>query len=293
MVNLVTTFPFYDRDDDATHNRWWCANDPTLFVQASMPDRVPPFAILLSGSGTPVIYIHNLTDDDWADITGIITTQTYVLSGGTYLVYNWIDLNLVTSLNISITKGGATAHTATWNSYTGGCDVLQIVIDRGTSTFYSEKFYCKTGLTAFDPTPTDRDGFILMQITDTRTIETEGGNIPYESFTSGFSQVIYLPCEAGRPTYEIEVEGNEDGKKVLYPTFRKVEKIQRIALLLPEYVCDALANAGIHETVSVFDQYGNNTAVHGLTIDTEWQRGDCQALAEVTFRKGYSYKRNC
>lgn len=285
-VNLITSFPAYSRDEDCNHNRHWCAID---WAQPTSLTRLPPWVILNPGSGTLAIWAHNRDTDTWADITTLVTTTSTTVGSDTYLIYNWNNINATTDVESFDAKDGTLIGDTNWTNFTKSCAKIQLVVDKGSTSWYFNLFYVDSTL---DPgndgaTPGNPTGSILLDWSDPYAV----GEIPYRSIT--FGQRLFLPTDIGRPQYETLLDGPEDGDRVQQPTFRRVIKRWLFTAFVPEYITDALAYMGIHKTIVIHDQYSEQTTIQEVDVDVDWSQSDCLALATVTFRKDLARKENC
>lgn len=289
-ANLITTFPLYARDEDCTHNRHWCRNK-SLFVQPVPLTRLPPWIIEEPGVGTATVWVHNRSTDTWLDITALITTATATVDAVDYLYYNWTSFSAVTDAEEYASKGSGLLGDKNWTIFSASCAQLQMVIDVGESnTWYSELFYVKDDLPEDHGgvTPDDSTGCILLDFSD----DVKVGAIPYSGIT--FSQRVFLPCDIGQPSYEITLDGTEDGDRIQSPSFRRTIKRWSTTLPVPEYMTDALAIMGIHSTKLLADQYNITTPIHEVAITTDWQTfGPHLSNTTLTFRRDFVRKYNC
>lgn len=293
-ANLITTFPMYARDEDCTHNRHWCAGQP-IFIQPAPLTRLPTWIIAAPGSGTLAIWVkrtrktQKTTTGDWINITSLITTATATINSVDYLYYNWTSFSAVTGVPVSTTRGGSTTDTKTWQAFTQDCVDLQLTVSKDSTVWYSELFFVKDNLPEdhSGATPDDPTGCILMDFTDSVQV----GDIPYSGLS--FSQRVFLPCDIGSPTYEVVLDGPEDGNRIQTPSFRRVIKRWSTTLLIPEYMTDAIALMAIHGTKLLADQYDVQTPIHEVAVQTDWTLNDCQSRTTVTFRRDFHRKYNC
>lgn len=293
-ANLITTFPMYARDEDCTHNRHWC-RDKQSFSQPVPLTRLPPWIIAAPGSGTLAIWVKRfprvakVTTGDWINITSLITTATATVNSVDYLYYNWTSFNAVSAVNVAATRGGTPTDTKTWAQFTANCADLQLTVSKDSTVWYSELFHVKDNLpedhSGVDPT--DPTGCILLDFSDNVKV----GDIPYADLT--FSQRVFLPCDIGQPTYDILLDGPEDGNRNQTPSFRKVTKRWSTTTLLPEYMTDALAIMAIHSTKLLADQYDVTTPIHDVSVVPDWTFGPNLAQTTITFRRDFVRKYNC
>lgn len=286
--NLITTFPLYARDEDCTHNRHWCAGR-ALFVQPAPLTRLPSWIIKDPGSGTLSIWVHNRTRDEWINITGLVTTATATVDTEDYLYYNWTSFSAVSAVNYADTRGGTPKGTITWQAFTRDCAPLQMVVGKDSTLWYSELFYVKSGLPedASGLDPTDATGCIFIDFSDDATV----GDIPYHGLS--FAQRVFIPCDIGRPDYEVLIDGPEDGNRNQDPGFRKTIKRVVATMAVPEYMTDALALGAIHKVKTVTDQYDVSATVEDMSVVPDWSTSDCTPVVSVSFRRWFARKLNC
>ena len=285
-VNLITSFPAYSRDEDCNHNRHWCG---TSWAQATSQIRLPPWAILNPGTGTLAVWAHNRKTDTWADITTLVTTASTTVGSDTYLIYNWSNMNAVTDVEHYDEKDGTLIGDITWTAFTANCAEIQLVVDKGVTSWYFNLFYVNQDLDSGNDgaVPTNPTGHILIDWSDDKGV----GDIPYKDIT--FGQRLFLPTDIGRPQYPTLIDGPENGDRVQVPTFRRVIKQWLFTALVPEYITDALALMCIHKTVVMHDQYSSQYTIQDPELTVDWSRSDCNALATLTFRNSLSIKDNC
>jgi hypothetical protein len=287
-VNLPTTFPFYSRANDPTHRRHYCSA-VSIFVQPVPVARIPQFVLKNPGTITKV-WAHNIDKDWWIDILPLLNTNTATVDGDVFFYTSWTDINQATQsavfLDMGVTPKGGSG--LTWPSFTIGCQKIELVIEAGANTWYSELFYVKPDLevgSSFDPS--DQTGCIFLEFAD----DVKVGEIPYSDII--FAQRVHLPCDVHPPQYEIKEEGDEDGQRVFHPVFRSVTKRYEFRILVPEYMSDALATSAIHRTVILTDQTAQTGTVFDMQIETDWEADGCQCLLTYTFRRSVTHKVNC
>lgn len=288
--NLVTTFPFYARDSDCTHNRHWCAGKKN-FVQPVPLTRLAPWVIKAPGSGTLGVWVHNRQENEWIDITSLLTVNSDTIDSVLYISYNWSSFSATTPVNYADTRGGTPKGTITWQAFTANCAELQVVVNKDSTLWYSELFSVRDDLpeNADGLLPTDPTGCIFFDFSDDVTV----GDIPYSGFASGFAQRLFLPCDIGRPTYEIILDGTEDGDRIQSPSFRRMSKTMSTQVMIPEYMVDALALMAIHRTKTLSDQYNVSEVVEDVSVIPDWTISDCLSNTTITFRRWYARKYNC
>ena len=281
----LTTFPFYSRDAECTHNRHWCSDVP--YIQYVTADKLPTWALKNPGVGTFTVYCHNLTTGLWADITALLTIGNTTVGSDVWRYYDWSTISLVTDILATTTKGGGVGDDVQWPDFTADCGLLQLVIDAGPNTWYSEIFAVKPGLIFDGQSPEDKDGCIFLEITDPYV----AAGIPYSSII--FTQRVWLWCDVASPGYEFTERGDRDGQDSISRSFAKVVKRHRTQQRIPEYMTDALAAAVIHGTLQLTDQYAATWQITDVTLDEPDWTSPCLAIVDFSYRRDLWIKENC
>lgn len=283
----ITTFPFYSRESEPTHRRHWCGETP--FAQPVTTNKLPPWLIKAPGTGTTQVWCHNLDRNRWADITALITLNTYTVDTVDWLVYDWGNVNTATTFDTSLTKDTPpVGDEYTWLEFTADCGRLELVVDRGASTsWWSELFVVNPDLVIDGQVPTNSSGCIYITAADPYKVS----GIPYQNIP--FTQRLWLPSDVGRPEYEFTNKGDPDADGSTSYTFRKAVKRHRFEVYVPEYLTDALASICIHGDVFVTDQYAATWQVYDPNLAVDWSSSPCLAITDFSFRRDLWRGENC
>lgn len=283
----ITSFPFYSRDIEATHKRHWCS-EGSSFRQAVPANKLPTWALKNPGVGAFTVYARNLDTGLWGNITPLTTVYNTTVAGDVWRYYDWLNVNLVTTFFAATTKGGATGDDKNWPAHTSGCARMQLVVDAGPNTWYSEVFYVNTALTSSNQSPDDAQGFVFISAVDAYG----STGIPYGSLS--FTQRLFLYCDVAEPFYEFTERGDSDGDDSLNRSFAKAIKRHRFTVYVPEYITDAMASFVVHGDVNITDQYGATWKMIDAAMgEPDWSRGACMASLEFSYRRDLWKKENC
>jgi len=124
----------------------------------------------------------------------------------------------------------------------------------------------------------------------------------YEYTGIHYKNVIYLDIPIGRPDYEVELDGENDGDGVFVSDSITREKEHLLQGVYPEFMTDALTLLPLHKTrngrVFITTEYGYRTEIQAVSVGkTDWIGGDGgdgrAAKLDILFTAIKRVKTNC
>ncbi len=109
------------------------------------------------------------------------------------------------------------------------------------------------------------------------------GDIFYRTYqfasSKQYKNIVYLDIPTGRPEWDAEIEGDEDGEGQLVPETLTREKEYLLQGVFPEYMLDALTMLPLHLSVNsqiyITTEYGYTAKINKIDIGKpEWIGGD-------------------
>lgn len=120
------------------------------------------------------------------------------------------------------------------------------------------------------------------------------GGIYYQG---GFKNRLYFNTNVGKPDYEYEVEEEYNGDGVLISTFKRLVKIYKFQVFVPEYVADALQLMQLHDNIELTFLDGTySSSIRNIKCDVSFEdiTNDCMAVATISFQQDDQViKTNC
>lgn len=90
-----------------------------------------------------------------------------------------------------------------------------------------------------------------------------------------YKNILYLDVDIGKPEYEYEEEGDEDGLGNFSPEYKKSSKLYNLQTVCPEFFVDALSMLPMHigdtGTVEILTSRGYTGSASQITVESEWQ----------------------
>lgn len=169
-----------------------------------------------------------------------------------------------------------------------------LVVSDGAETWYSETVFLRN----FDPDDLQSAVCELTKITYFDTCDV--GGIFYRTAEYGgvgakqYRNVFYLEVGVGKPEYEYNEEGEEDGLGNFSPDYKRLTKNYFLQAVLPEYMLDAVQLLPLHKNIEVHTSEGYTGSIDTITINSEWQ-GDkgVWALTDILFSTDFVVKTAC
>lgn len=125
----------------------------------------------------------------------------------------------------------------------------------------------------------DPENCISVEWRNAEALEFENGFILYEvSDSREFSNKLLVQSEIGRPSYELEEEG-EDRDGYFFPEKQVSKKLYKFSFVAPEYLCDALRLIPMSDFITI-NFRGKIYSCNSLSVETDWQeQGDLAAVS--------------
>lgn len=116
-------------------------------------------------------------------------------------------------------------------------------------------------------------------------------------YQGGFKNKLYFDANVGKPDYEYEVEEEYNGDGVLISTFKRLVKVYKFQVFVPEYVADALQLMQLHDTIQLTFLDGSySSSIRNIKTDISFEdmSNDCMAVATISFQQDDQVvKTNC
>jgi len=163
------------------------------------------------------------------------------------------------------------------------------------NTWYSEVIQ----VTDFDADDLTANSCVVTKLTYYDTCDV--ADIFYRTQAFGgpqYKNIVYLDVDIGKPEYDYNEEGDEDGEGRFEADYKRLEKQYLLQGVFPEYMVDALTLIPLHigktGVVEVLTQRGYAGEVDRITVSPQWQ-GDLGlwALTDILFSTEFVVKANC
>jgi len=237
----------------------------------------------------------NKTWVQYTDVDHLPEFQVQVASGTTSVTVKAV--NLVTGAKTTVTSASDCMYLETFTSY-------KYFIHNGSSTtttlspggYYLELETSGSVFYYSEPFAVDdivgKTILVYQNTNDLGGIDYSNGTKPQFKIT-----LILDDVTLAKPEYIIEEEGTEDGDGNVLLTFQRRVKLYKMWFYAPEYIADAISLIPLHDSVTLYFNYGESEQETGLVYDfnmtTEWV--ETKGLAKITceFRDQPIIKTTC
>ena len=249
--NNLSPLPFYSSLDFQSHRKDYAFGE--VFPLITPEKMLLPFQVIREHRANAISEFKLYKEDGtfFLDITSSITSIGLSIIPYTADGYDVILYNGLLPMAITTPEGRYYA-----------------VMKDGVDTWYSEIFTIVKSVS----------DYLCIEYWNADNLYYAGGHLDY---TTNFRNKLYLRAQLWKPEYLFEEEAvKRDG--YTYIAKQISEKIYKFNFIAPEYLCDAIRVAKLHDYIRITSK-GVTYNAETLTMTPTWQEGGYLANVEVEF----------
>lgn len=257
--NNFSVLPFYKNILEQNHRKSYAYG--AIYALYTPKGRIPPFQIMRESRAEAIVSVLMYTSDGvlLEDITAaVIDSGVQIVQGPGFQIIVYPSFF---PMDIEASQG-----------------MYYVVVSDGVDTWYSDIFTMVL----------DVSQYTKIEWYDVENLIFDSGAIIYKDPT--FKNIVYFPNEIGKPEYKFDEEGEErDG--FFFPEKQLSEKVYKMTVLAPEYLCDAMRLVRMSDFVVITDKYNRVYECDTFLFTPKWETQGDLASVEIEFETNTVVKR--
>ena len=271
-MNNLSCIPFYTKKEHQDFRLWYSYGEKYPYYVPS--DFLIPFSFVVPyHSGQP--------DNIKVEFYRACCSEEKYL--GTQGAYNY-NFSVIMTMNGLVVKNDDTRKISVLTYFAREVEPLDLeegmyymkitlVYGQTNETYYSDVFFVKDA--------SKLDKCVCIKWRNEENLEYDGGFIPYGELEGGehFINRLYLDTTIAMPEYKFTEDGEERNGR-FFPIKQISEKVYKMSLIAPEYLCDVMRLIRMADYIELYDGLGRTLIVEQFEMDVKWSQGG--HYAEVT-----------
>lgn len=293
--NLPTALPFYAGRNRQFFRTHFCAGMDDHSAIECRFDRMLPFVLKHTPAATPN-YIYLVKKDGLTaiKIDGLLTITTETVGGIGYVLHpGQMDINPATSAPQKEWVGSiwenAVIPTTTWADFVCDGGFYYVEISVGSSVYQSELMRVSDFPEFAEEVDSPHKTRVRFECANSCPV----AGVPVTD--APISQKLFLSARAAEPEYpytkEVSVSGSGEEKM----RWAKIKKRYSVRFFAVETVVDFCVTIPLYDTINFTDQYGVQSAVTDVEVETGWpaEGEGCLASVTVSFQRDFTTFTGC